>query len=93
MQIPIQSLSPDTLRRVIEEFVTREGTDYGVSSADLSSKVEQVLLQLRRGHAILVFDSESETCHIVTKDSPLFRESAMKQNGPHRSDEGRMDLE
>ncbi|RZA24124.1 MAG: YheU family protein [Proteobacteria bacterium] len=91
MQIPIESLGAETLRRVAEEFVTREGTDYGVSSADLNSKVEQVLHQLRRGQALLMFDSESETCHIVTKDNPLFRAPSTKQNGPHRVDEDRLD--
>ena len=72
MQIPIESLSQETLRRVVEEFVTREGTDYGVSTADLATKVDQVLRQLQRGQAILAFDSESESCHILTKDTPLF---------------------
>lgn len=72
MQIPIDSLSPETLRRVVEEFVTREGTDYGVSAADLSSKVEQVLRQLKKGEAKLMFDSESETCHIIAKNHPGF---------------------
>lgn len=68
MRIPIESLSKETLRRVVEEFVTREGTDYGVSTADLSTKVDQVLRQLTKGQAVLVFDNESESCHIVSKD-------------------------
>ena len=88
MQIPLESLSPETLRRVVEEFVTREGTDYGVSTADLTSKVDQVLRQLQRGQAILVFDSESETCHIVTKDNPLFH--AQKKNDPRLVDESHL---
>lgn len=85
MQIPHESLSPETLRRVVEEFVTREGTDYGVSSADLGSKVDQVLRQLQKGRAILVFDSESESCHIVTKDNPLFQ--TQKKNDSRPRDE------
>ena len=42
---------PDTLRAVVESFVLREGTDYGVHEASLEAKVAQVLLQLRRGEA------------------------------------------
>ena len=44
-------LEPDTLRAVIESFVLREGTDYGVRETSLEDKVAQVLKQLRRGEA------------------------------------------
>lgn len=82
MQVPIESLPPETLKRVVEEFVTREGTDYGLSTADLSSKVDQVLRQLRSGRAVLLFDSESETCHIVMKDNPAFASSSENKKRP-----------
>jgi uncharacterized protein YheU (UPF0270 family) len=45
-------LEPDTLRAVIESFVLREGTDYGVRETALEDKVAQVLIQLRRGEGI-----------------------------------------
>ncbi len=83
MRIPIESLAKETVLRVIEEFVTREGTDYGVSSADLSSKVQQVLRQLQRGEAALVFDSETESCHIVGKDHPALREARARKDATH----------
>jgi len=73
MRIPIESLNPETLKRVVEEFVTREGTDYGLSTSDLD-KVEQVLRQLKKGEALLFFDEESETCQIMPKTHPMFRE-------------------
>lgn len=72
MQIPVESLELSTLRRVVEEFVSREGTDYGVSAADLNSKVDQVIRQLKKGEAKLLFDSESQTCHIVGRSHPAF---------------------
>ena len=74
MRIPIESLEAETLKRVVEEFVTREGTDYGLSASDLQTKVEQVLRQLKKGEALLCFDAESESCHIVPKTHPAFRE-------------------
>ena len=46
MIIPHRMLSPDTLRGVIEAFVTREGTDYGVQEVPLDIKVYQVQQQL-----------------------------------------------
>ena len=53
-------LKPDTLRAVIESFVLREGTDYGVHEASLDDKVAQVLTQLRRGEAHITFDPATE---------------------------------
>lgn len=65
MEIPWQRLNQETLRRVIEEFVTREGTEYGQGDVSLDQKVEQVMLQLRRKQAVLCFDPDSESCHIL----------------------------
>jgi uncharacterized protein YheU (UPF0270 family) len=79
MRIPIESLAPETLRRVVEEFVTREGTDYGMNNSEFSTKVDQVLRQLKKGEALLVFDSESESCHILPKTHPAFREYKQAQ--------------
>jgi uncharacterized protein YheU (UPF0270 family) len=54
--IPIDSLAPETLRAVVEEYVSREGTDYGRSEFTLEQKVEHVMRQLRRGEAQITFD-------------------------------------
>lgn len=67
MEIPVDSLEPETLRRVVEEYVTREGTDYGVHEGPLAQKVDQVIRQLKKGEALLLFDPESESCHIVSR--------------------------
>ena len=58
-------LEPDTLRAVIESFVLREGTDYGVHETSLEDKVAQVLIQLRRGEAHITFDPASESVNVV----------------------------
>jgi len=67
MQIPIEMLQPETLRNVIEDFITREGTDYGTQEVSLETKIEQVMGQLKSGKAVLVFDKVSETCNILLK--------------------------
>jgi len=59
-------LSPEALRGLVEAFVMREGTDYGHADRSLEGKVEQVLRQLERGEARIVFDLESESASIVT---------------------------
>ena len=58
-------LEPDTLRAVIESFVLREGTDYGVHETSLKDKVAQVLSQLRRGEAHITFDPATESVNLV----------------------------
>jgi len=58
-------LEPDTLRAVIESFVLREGTDYGVHETSLEDKVAQVLIQLRRGEAHITFDPATESINVV----------------------------
>ena len=61
MKIPHTHLSADALRGVLEEFVTRDGTNLG----DAEMKIEQVMRQLDRGEVAIAFDEESETCNIV----------------------------
>lgn len=74
MLIPHTLLSADVLRGVIEEYVSREGTDYGADSYSLDSKVAAVLRQLESGEACVVFDPVSESCDIVSKSSARYRE-------------------
>ena len=64
MIIPHHMLSPEALRGVIEAFVTREGTDYGVQDVPLATKVLQVRQQLDAGTAVLVYDEDAESCTI-----------------------------
>ena len=63
--IPHTELSADALRGVIESFVLREGTDYGRYDATLEQKVDDVLRQLEKREARIVFDPETETIDIV----------------------------
>ena len=73
MEIPYEKLDPDTLRRVLEEIVSREGTDYGERVYSFDEKVDQALEMLRIRKAALVFDQATETVNLVRKDpSPSF---------------------
>lgn len=64
--VPWAQLAPETLQAVIESFVLREGTEYGLQDVPLASKVSQVRRQLERGEAQIVFDPLSETVDIRT---------------------------
>lgn len=65
VEIPIEALSADALRGLIESFVGREGTDYGERERTLAEKVADVRRQLERGTARIVFDPETESVDIV----------------------------
>ena len=65
LSIPWQSLSDVALRGIIEEFVTREGTEYGASDISLDRKCESVKRQLERGEAFVTFNEEDQSCSIV----------------------------
>ena len=64
MNIPFQELPVETLTAIIEEFISREGTDYGVHETSLEKKVQQVMNQLQRGEIVVTFDQESQSCDL-----------------------------
>ncbi len=63
--VPYELIEPETLQRMIEEFVTRDGADWGDAGCTLEDKVQQVLQQLRSKKVIVVFDHTSQTANFV----------------------------
>ncbi len=67
LEVPWEQVPLETLRALIEEFVTRDGTDYGQQEATLDAKVSQVQAQLRRGEVLILFDTLSETVNLLSR--------------------------
>ena len=65
VEVPHAELSPEALRGVVEAFVLREGTDYGEREVPHEQKVAQVLRQLERGEARILFDPATGSVDIV----------------------------
>lgn len=65
MIIPHLSLSQKALTGLIEEFVTRNGTDYGEAEITLEIKVKQVKKQLEEGTAVILYDDKDHSFSIV----------------------------
>lgn len=78
IEIPWDALAEDILNALVEEFVTREGTDYGQQEVALERKVAQVVNGIRRKDYVIVFDAEAESTHILTGQQ--WRE-AVRQSG------------
>ena len=81
LEIPWQRLSGPALQGVIEEFVTREGTEYGARDVELAAKVAQVHRQLERGEVRLYFDPVSEACQLLTQEQVRRLERAVDAAG------------
>ena len=64
MNIPFQDLKVETLTAIVEEFISREGTDYGDHEISLEQKVLQVMNQLQRGKIVVTFDPKSQSCDL-----------------------------
>ncbi len=71
--IPIYKLSAEALKGVVEEFITRSGTDYGAVESSLETKFKQVRQKLENGLAVLVYDDETETTNIFSADDPVLK--------------------
>lgn len=67
VEIPLESLSPEAQRGLVESFVLREGTDYGAREVELDKKIDQVFRQIRSKEVLVCFDPESESVDILTK--------------------------
>jgi uncharacterized protein len=67
VEVPVDALSPDALRGVVEAFVLREGTDYGAHEFTHEQKVDQLLAALARGEARILFDPATESVTLLPR--------------------------
>jgi len=65
MILPYQQLSPQALRGLIEDWVSRDGTDSGYAHKSLEKDVEAVLAQLKRGDVVITYDSRTQSAAII----------------------------
>lgn len=69
MIIPWQDVSKDALDGIIESFIMREGTDYGVEEVSLETKKEQLYNQLKSEEIVLVYSELHETVNLMRKEA------------------------
>lgn len=67
MIIPHDQITSEALRGLIEEFITRDGTDYGLQEVSLAKKVQQLEHQIARGDVVVVFDVVSESVSLLNR--------------------------
>jgi uncharacterized protein YheU (UPF0270 family) len=82
IEIPHTRLKADTLQAVIEEFILREGTDYGAHEISLDDKRAQVRHQLDKGEVLITFDPRTENCTLMTREQfKRGKQNDVKQHG------------
>ena len=63
--VPHDQLSREALQGLLEEFVSRDGTDSGYIKLSLQQRVDQVRRQLDRGEVVVVFDTVTQSANIM----------------------------
>lgn len=84
MQIPHDRLAPETLRALLFDYVTRDGTDYGEQEVAPEHKIAQVMQQLQTGKVVIVFDAETESFDVLTREELAKREKLKDQASERR---------
>jgi uncharacterized protein YheU (UPF0270 family) len=67
VEVPPARLEPDVLRALLEEYASRDGTDYGACELSLERKVEDLRRQMDGRDLLLLFDSERDTWDLVER--------------------------
>jgi uncharacterized protein YheU (UPF0270 family) len=67
VEVPYLDINPETLRNMIEEFVSRDGADWGEAGGSMEDKIKKVLRQFESGKIKVVFDLTSQSANIVSK--------------------------
>lgn len=68
VEIPPDRLQPEVFRSVLEEFINREGTNYGETELSMDQKRENLQGLIASGEVSIVFDPNTETCTLIERD-------------------------
>ena len=66
--VPAERLGSDVLLALLEEFASRDGTDYGNYELTLQGKVDALHNQLQRGELQLLYDTDSEQWDLLPRE-------------------------
>ncbi len=66
--IPHKELNPDTLRAILKDFLTRDGTEYGENETPIAERIDFVLRQHRAGNAFILYEAESASFSISSRE-------------------------
>jgi len=73
MIVDPKQLTQESLFGIIDNYILREGTDYGMHEVTHSQKREALMGQLSSGEVVIVFDAESESVTLLAKEEYALR--------------------
>lgn len=65
--VPLEKISAEALSGLVDEFILREGTDYGHHEFSLEEKRNHVRRQLDAGETVVIFDLDEQSASVVRK--------------------------
>jgi uncharacterized protein YheU (UPF0270 family) len=63
--VPFQRLEMEVLQALLEDYATRDGTDYGERELTTQEKVDRLQCQLGAGDLQILYDADSEQWDLV----------------------------
>ena len=67
VEVPYEQVEPETLKGLIEEFITRDGTFYGKKEMSMDQKIGMVIEQLKSGEAVITWDRYVQSSNIALR--------------------------
>jgi uncharacterized protein YheU (UPF0270 family) len=64
--VPSEALSPEALDGIIDNFILREGTDYGSEEVTRETKIQRVRKQIEKSDVKIVYDPNTESVTLMT---------------------------
>ena len=71
IQVPVDRLAADVRNALLEEYASRDGTDYGERELTLAEKVANLERQLADGELCILYESESEQWDLLPAEQAI----------------------
>jgi len=68
LRIPLERVDADVLQAMLEDYASRDGTDYGERELSLGEKVSNLMRQLDKGSLAIVYDLASEQWDLLSEE-------------------------
>jgi uncharacterized protein YheU (UPF0270 family) len=68
VRVPLERVDAGVLNSMLEDYASRDGTDYGARELELAEKVANLQAQLRSGSLAIVYDLASEQWDLLPQE-------------------------
>jgi uncharacterized protein YheU (UPF0270 family) len=68
IRVPLERVDVGVLNSMLEDYASRDGTDYGVRELELGEKVASLRAQLSSGSLAIVYDLASEQWDLLPQE-------------------------